>query len=325
VPVAPSSTGAPPSGAPALEPARRRRRWPWLVVAGIVVAALLAAGITWAVSAKVFTPSTPVPKLVGRTLPAATAQAEASHLHLRVSGRTTSITVPAGVVISQQPTARAGTSVKQGSNVSVVVSSGLPLVAIPAVTSFSNCHDAVAALAAVHLVGTCPPTAAQYSSSVATGAVISTTPAGHAPYGSTVTIVTSKGHAPLPVPTVTGPGSSYATAAATLTSLGFAPVQANDYSSTVPKGQVIGTVPDPTAGPVPYGSQVTVQVSLGPKPVTIPPLAQQSPSAAEAALAALGLHVGGPYGPPGSTTVVSTVPAAGTQVPLGSTVDVYTA
>jgi len=35
--------------------------------------------------------------------------------------------------------------------------------------------------------------------------------------------------------------------------------------------------------------------------------------------------VGGPYGPAGSKTVVSTVPAAGAQVPVGSTVGVYTA
>ena len=140
-----------------------------------------------------------------------------------------------------------------------------------------------------------------------------------------MTITTSKGHAPVAVPVVTGPGSSYASAAAVLTPLGFAPAQANEYSSTVPKGGVIGTVPAASAGPMPYGSQVTVQVSLGPKPVTIPPLIGWSPGAAEAALAALGLHVGGPYGPAGSTTVVSTVPGAGSQVPVGSTVGVYTA
>ena len=206
VPTATGPTGASTSAAPALEPARRRRRWPWLVAIGVVVAALLAAGAVWAVSAKVFTPSTPVPKLVGRTVASATSVADASHLDVRVSGRTTSITVPAGVVISQQPAARSGTSVKQGSTISLVVSTGLPLVAVPPVASFSNCHDAVAALAAVHLVGTCPPVAAVYSSSVAAGAVIGTTPKGQAPYGSSVTVITSKGHAPVAAPTVTGTG-----------------------------------------------------------------------------------------------------------------------
>ena len=152
-----------------------------------------------------------MPVLVGRTLPAATAAARAEHLDVRVSGRSSSITVPAGSVVSQQPTARSGatrTTLKQGSAIAVVVSTGLPLVAIPNLASFANCHDAVQALAGVHLVGVCPPTAAQYDSTVPAGAIIGTTPATSAPYGSTVTIVTSKGHAPVAVPPVTGAGST---------------------------------------------------------------------------------------------------------------------
>ncbi|MGO9456282.1 MAG: PASTA domain-containing protein [Acidimicrobiales bacterium] len=34
---------------------------------------------------------------------------------------------------------------------------------------------------------------------------------------------------------------------------------------------------------------------------------------------------GGPYGPPGARTVISTSPPAGTSLPVGSTVDVYAA
>jgi len=154
--------------------------------------------------------------------------------------------------------------------------------------------------------------------------VVGTQPNTRAPYGSTVTVITSKGHAPVAVPPVSGPGTTYASAAAALTAAGFVPVQSNQYSSSVDKGQVIATVPDPSAGPVAFGSPVTVQVSLGPKPVTVPPLLGHSPSAAVAALTALGLHAGGPYGPPDSTTVVSTSPSAGSSVPVGSTVQVYT-
>jgi serine/threonine-protein kinase len=69
---------------------------------------------------------------------------------------------------------------------------------------------------------------------------------------------------------------------------------------------------------------VAVQVSLGPQPVTVPSLTGQSPAAATAALSALGLVPGGPYGPPGGTAVVSTSPSGGTSVPVGSTVNVYT-
>jgi len=306
---------------------RPRRRWPLVVALCVLLAGLVGGGTAWAVHAKVFTPSSPVPVLVGRTLPAAASAAKAAHLEVRVSSRISSITVPTGVIISQQPNARSGdkvVSVKQGSTISVVVSTGLPLVAVPNVANFSNCHDAVAALAAVHLVGVCPPAAAVYSSNVNSGGVVSTEPAASAPYGSTVTVVTSKGHAPVAVPPVSGPGTTYTSAAAALTAAGLGPVQAQIYSPTAPVGQVIATVPDPSAGPVAFGSQVTVQVSLGPQPVTIPSLVGKAAQKAVAALTALGLLVGGPYGPPNSKSVISTSPAGGTSVPVGSTVLVYT-
>jgi len=323
-----AATAVAPGVVPPAEPVptRARRRWPWVVTLCVLVVALLAAGVAWAAQSKVFTPSSPVPVLVGRTLPSATAAAAAGHLDVRVSARATSISVPAGVVISQRPTARSGggrATLKQGSSIAVVVSTGLPSVTIPDLASFTDCHDAIQALAAVHLVGVCPPTAAQYSSTVATGAILGTTPATSAPYGSSVTIITSKGHAPVAVPTVAGTGTSYTSAAAALTAAGFVPQESKIYDSTVPVGQVVATVPG-AAAVEPFGSPVTVQVSLGPKPVTVPSLGGQSPSAAAASLTALGLVVGGPYGPSGATTVVSTDPAAGTSVPVGSVVNVYT-
>ncbi len=310
----------------AVVPDRVRRKWPYVIALCVLVAALAGAGVAWAVRTQVFTPSSPVPVLEGRTLPAATAAARTVHLGVRVTGRTTSITVPAGIVISQRPTARSGstrTTLKQGSTIAVVLSTGLPQVVIPDLASFTDCHDAVQALAAVHLVGVCPPTAAQYDSTVPAGAIVGTSPVASAPYGSTITVITSKGHAPVDVPSVAGPASAYGSAAAALTAAGFAPVEAKAYSSTVPTGQVIGTAPA-TGGAQPFGSTVTVQVSLGPQPVTVPSLTGQSPSTAAAGLTALGLVPGGPYGPPGAKTVVSTSPDGGTSVPVGSTVDVYT-
>ncbi len=206
----------------------------------------------------------------------------------------------------------------------MVVSAGPPPVAIPPLTSFTSCADAVAALQAVHLVGVCPPTAEQYSSTVVAGAVLGSVPAGTAPYGSTVTIVTSKGHAPVAIPVVTGASATYASAAAALTAAGFVPSQNHQYSSTVPTGQVIGTTPAATAGPQPFGSKVSVDISLGPQPVIIPGVDGQSVAAATAALTALGLKVSGPYGPPGATKVLSTDPVAGTSVQPGTTVNLYT-
>ncbi|MGD0882947.1 MAG: protein kinase, partial [Acidimicrobiales bacterium] len=230
-----------------IESARdRRRRWPWVTAASVVVAALLAAGIAWAIGSQVFTPSSPVPDLVGRTLPAATAVARAGHLHVAVGTLAHSTTVPAGLVVGQRPASLSGgrrTTLKQGSTVVVTLSTGPPPVAVPDLGSFTNCHDAIQALAGVHLVGVCPPGAAAYSSTVPAGAVVGTSPASTALYGSTVTIITSKGHAPVALPTVAGSGSTYASAAAALTAAGFAPTESKVYSSTVPAGQVVATTP----------------------------------------------------------------------------------
>ncbi len=304
-----------------------RRRWPIILAAVVMVAALLGAGAAWAVQAKLFTPSHPVPSLAGMTLPQATSATAPEHLSVRVSARRPSITVPAGAIISQDPAARSGgqqVTIKEGSTIAVVLSSGPPPVTIPSLTSATSCADATAQLAAVHLVGTCPDAAAQYSPTVVAGAVISTTPTGTAPYGSTVTISISKGHAPVTVPASAAAATSYTAAAAALTAVGLVPVQSNRYSSSVAPGGIIATVPSAASGPQPYGSKVTVEVSLGPQPVTVPSLVGASPSAAAAKLAALGLHEGGPYGPTASTTVISTSPAAGTSVHVGATVNVYT-
>jgi serine/threonine-protein kinase len=80
-------------------------------------------------------------------------------------------------------------------------------------------------------------------------------------------------------------------ATATLTELGFTVKQAQEYSVTVPSGQVSST--DPGAGtPVNRGGQVTLRVSQGPKPIELPPLAGQPLDAVKAAIADRGAKVG---------------------------------
>jgi serine/threonine-protein kinase len=294
------------------------------VAIGVVVAALIAVAAFLVADGKLLTPTHPVPSLVGKTLVEARQTVKPDHFTVRQTGHAYSISLAAGLIVSQRPAPRAGHRIraKQGSSIGVVVSSGPPPVAIPDLTTYSSCHDAVQALAAVHLVGTCPASAAQYSSTVPAGGILSTSPTGVALYGSTVTIITSEGHAPVAIPAVTALGASYATASAALTALGFVPAQSQAYSPTVPSGQPIGTSP---TGVQPFGSTVSVIISEGPQPVTIPGnLVGQSVTADTAALKALGLVVGGPYGPAGSTTVLSTDPVAGPSVLPGTTVNLYT-
>jgi len=311
----------------AVAPAGTRRRWPWLVGIAAVVVALVAGGVALAVQAKLFTPSHPVPVLVGRTVPAARQAVAPLHFTVHQTGTAYSITLAAGLIVTQQPGARSGgrpTSAKEGTTIAVVVSRGVPPVAIPSnLATYSNCGDAIKALQNIHLVGVCPASAQQYSSTVPAGAVLGSNPATTAPYGSTVTIITSKGHAPVAIPAVTGSGSTYASASAALTAAGLVPAESKVYSSTVPSGEVVGTAPDPSGGLVAYGSTVTVDVSLGPKPVIIPDVVGDSVNTAVNQLQALGLKVT-TYGPSSAAIVVYISPGAGTSVLPGSSVTLDT-
>ena len=311
----------------AVAPAGTRRRWPWLVGIAAVVVALVAGGVALAVQAKLFTPSHPVPVLVGRTVPAAQQAVAPLHFTVHQTGTAYSITLAAGLIVTQQPGARSGgrpTSAKEGTTIAVVVSRGVPPVAIPSnLATYSNCGDAIKALQNIHLVGVCPASAQQYSSTVPAGAVLGSNPATTAPYGSTVTIITSKGHAPVAIPAVTGSGSTYASASAALTAAGLVPAESKVYSSTVPSGEVVGTAPDPSGGLVAYGSTVTVDVSLGPKPVIIPDVVGDSVNTAVNQLQALGLKVT-TYGPSSAAIVVYISPGAGTSVLPGSSVTLDT-
>ena len=303
----------------------RPRRWPWVVAVVSLVVALAVVGTAAAVGDQVFTPTHPVPSLVGTTVPAAASAVRADHFSVRVTGHSYSLTEATGLILTQQPgpTPRHGAGLKEGAVISVTVSAGLPPVTIPDLTTFTNCQDATAALAALHLVGVCPQSAAQYSSTKPAGAILGSSPTGSALYGATVTIIVSKGHAPVTVPAVAGAGTTYAGAVATLQAAGFQVKRIDEYSSTALSGSVIGTTPGPSSGPQPYGSTVTVAVSLGPQPVPVPDVTGDTVNQAQAALAADGLVFGGAYGPPKGKVVIGSDPAAGTVVLAGTTVYLY--
>jgi eukaryotic-like serine/threonine-protein kinase len=321
-------TGVTDPPAPGTGDPSRQRRWPWMVGIGALVLALIAAGFVLGFRQQLFTTSHAVPSLVGKTVPEAVRATSADHFKVHQSGAEFSTTVTPGRILTQQPAAKPGRNpamAKEGTTIDVVVSKGLPPVTIPSnLTSYTSCADAIQALAAVHLVGVCPDGAAAYNPTVPAGGILGTSPATSATYGSTVTIILSKGHAPVAIPPVTGTGSTYASAAAALTAAGFNPVQANAYSSTVPAGQVIGTSPDPSAGTAPFGSTVTVNVSLGPQPVPVPDLSGDTVAQATTALQSKGLTVGAVYGP-AKGHVFLTTPDAGTNVSPGTAVNIYTA
>ena len=165
----------------------------------------------------------------------------------------------------------------------------------------------------------------RYDEQVPAGQVAAESPAagGSLKEGSTVTLFPSRGPAPRAVPDLAG--LSQAEAVGRLKAAGFADQVVTKNDETVPAGQVMDW--SPKQGLQAKGTTVTLTVSSGPAPRTIPSVAGQSYDQAAAALSQLGLVAKqakiydntGTY-PAGQ--VVSTDPAAGSSVAKGSTVTV---
>lgn len=338
VPAAP--TAAPPAGSPdtggqgAAERqdfagegvARPRPRPAWaswrMVVPGVAVLALLALALAWLVTRP---GSSEVPELAG--LPEAEALNE-------VAGRGWSVivtseasdTVPDGVVIRTQPPA--GTSLKEGSELQLVVSSGSPPRALPELAGLSL-DEARALLTAQDLVlveGT-----PVYDETVPTGSVVSwSVPeqpnlgAGDTvTKGTSVRVVLSAGPAPRTVPPLEGLTLEAATAALTVLDLGITQLP-DEFSPTVPVGAVVRS--EPAAGQlVAKGGTVAVALSKGPDLVSVPPLGGLDHAGVRAALEAAGLVVGAVTGDTSLQLLgaeVGGVPvSAGQQLPRGTAVD----
>jgi serine/threonine-protein kinase len=299
---------------------RQSRKW-WWIGGAVLLALIVAGGLIAAFESKVFTPSHPTPALTNLTLAQAKTAVDKVHMNLKQGVPLTSITVAAGDVISQSP--KAGVSQKEGSNVTVVLSSGKPDVTVPALSGMT-CAQASTALQSAHFQSVCAP--GTYSNTVPTSVLVlwsinSTQNPTKAPYGSTITLVPSLGHEPATVPSI--PTSyTYAQAQAALQAVGLTATQNPESSTTVPSGQVISTSPASGAS-APYGSAVAVNVSTGPPTTTIPNVIGDTVAQATTTLQGQGLSVSGVSGSP-SKMVSGTQPSVGSTVPTGSAVQLFT-
>jgi beta-lactam-binding protein with PASTA domain len=317
-----AGTGGDADGGPVIAVRRKsRRKLPWII--GVVVVVLaLAAGALVAVHEKVFTASHPTPVLTGLTLDKARAAADKDHFTLRVDKGVRSITIATGVVLSQSP--KVGKVLKEGSTLSVVPSLGPPSVAVPSLASMT-CATGAATLKTAHLQGTCAT--GQYSDTVQNGTLISWSYNGvqnptKAPYGSTIDMVPSLGHGPVPVPTSISQSDSYQDALVLLQAVGLQGTEATAPNNTISAGDVISLNP-PSSTVVPYGSTVTVTVSTGPPTVQVPNVIGDSVSQATTALQNAGLNVAGVQGNPNGTAQGTQPPTTAT-VPTGSSVTILT-
>jgi serine/threonine-protein kinase len=262
----------------------------------------------------ILTPSYKLVSIVGLSQAQAQARLRHDQFHVVVTGHQTSITAPAGQILSQKPLP--GRKLKRGSTVSVVTSGGLPAVAIPVLTAVTgDCPAITALLATSHLVAACTD---KNSTTVAKGTIIAWSPQGTAPYGSTISVLVSAGPPTETIPSLTGQTCQGATT--TLAAVGLLANCTSQYSSTVPNLQVVTWAPTGTAL---QGSTVNIVVSQGPQPVTIPSnLYTMTVSEAIAALQAVGLV---PVSGGGSLSghVFLSNPAAGTSVLPGTTVTLF--
>jgi eukaryotic-like serine/threonine-protein kinase len=129
-----------------------------------------------------------------------------------------------------------------------------------------------------------------YSEKIAKDTVIDQRPAGNARIvkGGTVRLTLSLGPERYAVPDENG--QPFDQAAADLTARKLVPKRVDVYDDAMPKGNVIGTDP-PKDTVLPPGTEVTVRVSKGKAPVSIPSVVGMDLAAAQQQLQGLGLSV----------------------------------
>lgn len=290
-------------------PARRRRRWPWVLV---LLSALLAAASGW------FFMLGPgaveqVPTVTNRPVAQAVSLVEQAHLTPRVEERFDEA-VPKGVVIATSP--QPGQQVRRGSGVTVAVSKGKERYAVPTLAGATE-SDARDRLTATHLsVG---KVTKAWSETVPEGEVISSSPKVGASLkrDAAVALTVSKGRQPIDLPDVTGKSGSEA--AASLERLGLKVQRSEANSDTVAKGLVISQ--EPRSGTLYRGDQVSLVVSKGPVLVKVPNVVGLQVDVARKRLTDAGFKVtvenlfGGIFG-----TVRFQGPEAGAMAPKGSTI-----
>jgi len=130
-----------------------------------------------------------------------------------------------------------------------------------------------------------------FSETVPRGTVIDQDPEPGDRYrrGSTITVTISRGQDRVVIPDVLGKTEAEATALLEAQGLQVVPAP-REYNREVPEGSVVEQVPGPsTARGTKRGSSVTLVVSKGPEPVTVPNVEGRPRGDAEAAVADAGL------------------------------------
>lgn len=299
------------------KPPKRRRGRGWLVALTLLILAVGAAAFGgWYLAAGPGKQVT-VPGIIGMDQAAATAALQQVGLGLEVGGEEFSETIARGLIISSDP--EPGASAAAESIVSVVLSRGPERYAVPDVRGEPLAAAQTAIADANLAVGAITE---DWDAEIPVGSVVSTDPeiGDELKPGALVNLVVSKGPKPVKLPGLAGVEASEATAQ--LEAAGLVVTTTEEFSTEYASGLVVSSTPA-KGERVPVGSTVALVISKGPPPVEVPYLIDMKRDDAVYTLQQLGLNVEinePPFTP--LNRVISQDPAAGTLIPVGSTVTI---
>jgi eukaryotic-like serine/threonine-protein kinase len=292
---------------------RRRPPWRWIIIA------LLAVGVAALVAYALTRPShVGVPDVIGKDLP--TAEKILDDQGLKWSIKPVPSFAPRNQVVEQDPipTDRGGGKLEKGSTVTLSVSQGPAIVAVPSVAGLTQDE----ALKRLEKAGFKVNAEQRYSKGVKRGLAIGTEPDAGTQLSTAqpVTLVVSRGANTVSVPSVVGMDDQ--AALASIQSAGLAGVVVQ-RDSTEPQGKVLSQSPQ-GGQRVARGSQVTIFASTG--VITVPDVTGQDRKTAVSALKKAGFVVAvteQPTDDPAQINrVISEFPPAGSRGQRGDTVTI---
>lgn len=272
---------------PPTEP--HRRRWP-VLVALVALLTALGGGAWWWFAAGPGAYTT-VPDVAGRTLAEATDLLDRADLKV-TSSQANDAQVPKDAAISSSP--GKGERVRRGIAVDVVISLGPVMVTVPEGLVGATKADAEAALTTAQLKVAWGSPAYDDHAPVDTVLTAQLADGQDAAAGtsvaqdSTITLVLSQG--PAPVELISVLNATLETAKTDLARDALSVSATEDYSDTVPQGQIISQ--NPAAGETVYrGDTIDVVVSKGPQLFEVPDVLRSGVSGATKTLEEAGFVV----------------------------------
>ena len=301
----PHSRAAATAGAPGGFFQDRRRV---LLTSLVAVMALVILGSAWWVTLGRYTEA---PTLLTMSQEQAVQLAKQQGFEVIIGEGQFDPEVPKGSVVRQDPDAQA--KIVKGDNITVILSLGPEVHPVPELEG-QELAFAKAQLESLKLQ--VKQGKGQYSDTAPEGVVLSTDPKAGTELkpGDTVTLVLSKGKAPISIPDLIGENVN--NARSILAQRGLQVAEESEESDK-PRDEVIGQSPKAGTG-VEKNAQVTLKISKGPAQITLPDVTNRPCTQAAAELQQLGLQVQ-TIGDPNQTARQMN-PGAGTPVPPQSVV-----